>query len=99
MGGGRGGQCGVGGEVGEWNALVVSMRLYPCYVVLHAKIENRNRNCEQGCKGESIMKKSSLSVRRGLPSHKRKRVYNEFKSEYLLLKQKVLIYNKMIWNH
>ena len=30
-------------------------------VVLTAKNENINGNCEQGCEGKSILKKSSLS--------------------------------------
>ena len=49
----------------------------------------RNGNCERGCEGKSIPKKSSLSGWRGVPSHKRARVQNNFKIEYLLLKRKV----------
>ena len=46
------------GPVGERSALLCSVRLFPCCVVLPTKIENINGNCERGCKGKLILKKS-----------------------------------------
>ena len=59
--GGKRDYCG-GGPVGKRIALTRSARLTPSSVVLTAKNENRNVNCERGCKGNSILKKSSLSA-------------------------------------
>ena len=59
------------------------------FVFLRAESENRKSNCERGCLGKSIPKKSSLSGWRGVPSHKRTRVHNNFKTEHLLLEWKV----------
>ena len=61
MVGGIGARCCGAGTVGERSALIVSVRLSPYYVVLPKKSENRNGNCEQGCRGKSILNKSSLS--------------------------------------
>ena len=66
-----------------------SARISFSSVVLPAKSENRNGNCEQRCEGKSIPKKLSLSGLRGFPSHKRARVHNHFNSECLILEQKV----------
>ena len=44
-------KCLSGGQVGERSALMGSARLYPCYVLLPAKV--RNGNFERGCKGKS----------------------------------------------
>ena len=46
------------GPVGERSALLGSVRLFPCCVALRTKIENINGNCERGCKGKLILKKS-----------------------------------------
>ena len=52
--------CG-GGAVGERSALVGSVRLSPCSVILSMKSENRRRNCGRGSEGNLIPKKSSLT--------------------------------------
>ena len=56
-----GARCIRGGNVGERSTLVGSACLSPCSIVLSAKSENRNGNCDRGCKGKSIPKKSSLN--------------------------------------
>ena len=61
------------------------LRAFPL-VFLTAKNENRSINCELGCKGKSIPKKLSLSSLRIVPSYKRVREHNTFKSEHLILK-------------
>ena len=54
-------QCIWSGKVWERSVLMGYALLSPCYIVQPAKIDNRNGNCEQGCEGKSILKKSSLS--------------------------------------
>ena len=58
-------------------------------VLLSLPIKSRNVNCEQGCKGKLIQKKSILSGRSGVPSHKCTKGHNNSISENLLLEQKV----------
>ena len=65
------------------HALCAPFHMFPC----PQKV--RKGNCERGCKGEFIPKKSSLSGWRGVPSHKYTRVHNNFKSEDLILERKV----------
>ena len=49
-----------GGQVGERIVIMRSVRLFQIFA-LPTKSDNRNGNCERGCKGKSIPKKSSLS--------------------------------------
>ena len=89
-------------EVDKWEMMRVSMSLgwvgwvagrahgiCAIHPLLSCSRKVRNGNCEGGCKGKLIPKKSSLSGWRGVPSYKRARVHNNFKSEDLLLKWKV----------
>ena len=45
---GGGSDCLWGGQVGERSVLVGSVQFSPSYVVLPAKSDNRNGNCDQG---------------------------------------------------
>ena len=75
------GRLGIGSRLWDLHAFPLAM-LYWLQKV-------RNGNCDQGCKGKSIRKKSSLSVWRGVPLHKRVTLHNNFKSEHLIMERKV----------
>ena len=49
----------------------------------------RNGNCEQGCEGDVDSKEFHSRLLKGVLSHKRVRVYNNFKSEYIIIELKV----------
>ena len=77
--------CLWGGQFEEQSAIIGSAQIPFCYVVLPMK----SGNCDQGCKGKLIPRKSGLSEWKVVPSHKCARVHNNFKSEHLLLEKNV----------
>ena len=64
---GWGYNCRRGGTVGERSSLMISAHLSPFSVVLPAKSENRNGNCEQGLEGSRFRRSWVYVVERGLP--------------------------------
>ena len=72
------------------SAIMFYMPLSYFCVVLTAKIDNINGNCKRRCERNSIPKKSSLSGWRGVPSHKRAREHDNFKSEDLLFLKSIV---------
>ena len=76
--------------VGRLGSRARSWDLYAfTFVLLSCLWKVINGKCKRGCKGKSILKNLSLSGWRGILLHKHVRVHNHFKSEHLLLEQKV----------
>ena len=73
----------LGSGVHSW-----ALRAFPLFMLSCLQIV-RNGNCERGCEGKLISKKSSLSGYKWVPSHNRARLHNNYKGEYLILERKV----------
>ena len=82
------GRLGSGGL--SWDLRALTLVIFP-----NCLQKATNDNCERGCEEESIPKKPNLSGLREVTLHKRTRVHNNFKNEYLLLGRRVNILGKV----
>ena len=100
LGGNIRGRCGVGGaiftgvgrlgsRVRSWGLRAFTLLLLSCPQKVRIKWQLWARM--QGCKENSIPRKSSLSGWRGVSLNKRARVHHSYKSEHLSLAQKVIL--------